>query len=48
MDFWSARSPPETPLRSDGRLPSGAGSYGRRKRKRHGRYKRIAAVEVNA
>jgi hypothetical protein len=44
MDFWSA-IPSETP--SNGGVPSGAG-YGRRRRKRHKRYKGIVAVEVNA
>jgi hypothetical protein len=45
MDFWSA-IPSETPL-DQMAVPSGAG-YGRRGRKRHKRYKRIVAVEVNA
>jgi hypothetical protein len=34
-------------LGSNGGVPSGAG-YGRRRRKRHKRYKGIVAVEVNA
>jgi hypothetical protein len=38
----------ETLLRSGSGLPSGADGYGRRRRKRHGRYKGAAAVEVNA
>jgi hypothetical protein len=32
---------------SNGGVPSGAG-YGRRRRKRHKRYKGIVAIEVNA
>jgi hypothetical protein len=43
MNFWSAI--PETPFKCD--VPTGAG-YGRRRRKRHKRYKGIVAVEVNA
>src|ERR1700690_2843536 len=46
MKFWSATQS-ETLLRSGSGLPSGADGYGRRRRKRHGRYKCVAAVEVN-
>jgi hypothetical protein len=44
MDFWSA-IPSETPFKW--RRSERAG-YGRRRRKRHKRYKGVAAVEVNA
>jgi len=40
--------PSEALLRSGSGLPNGANGYGRRRRKRHGRYKCAVAVEVNA
>src|SRR5580692_2387042 len=46
MKFWSATRL-ERLLRSGSDFPSGADGYGRRRRKRHGRYKCVAAVEVN-
>ncbi len=46
MDFWSA-IPSETLLDQMAAFRASAG-YGRRRRKRHKRYKGVVAVEVNA